>query len=94
MKFGLGLTLDRNLSSFQVTKMLGLSLQMNQQNSSVDFYPFWGMPRRHYRNLALLDLSSYPKRMKRSRHYLNCQLMSLPNYLRWVRRLWVQIWQD
>ena len=69
---GLALNLDRYSSRFQVKEVPGLVLQVNEQNSVVGFYPFWGMPCRHYQNLALLDLSSYPKRMKPSRHYLNC----------------------
>lgn len=71
MTFGLGLRLDRHLSRFQEKEMLWLYFQMNQQNSAVGFYPFWGMSRCHCRKLARLDLSFYPKRMKPSRHYLN-----------------------
>ena len=72
MTFGLALNLDRHLSRFQVKVTLGLILQLKPQNSPVDFYPFWGMPRCHCRKLARLDLNSYPQRMKVSRQYLNC----------------------
>ena len=61
-----GLTLEYHLNS-QVRFYYFWGMNWGQRHH---FYPFWGKSQRHNRDQALLDLNSYPQRMKFRAEYL------------------------